>query len=359
MFKHKIEITPLNCAFSNGLNSIIKFEESEYLASTDRAVYCKDIDLSWFKMKSVTNTPYLEPVFYGLNEGDIITVEFDSLIISGLSSSIGVNFFKVNADYSTSGYSAPETVYNILPDGSIKSFYKHFKISGFAENDGIGTLLNIRPSNTNNEMIIKNIEVTIETSNQLFSATNNIVSFRTKTDYMKCIDFYSGTNLNPVYNSLLALYNGGKINFTDDNTLQFKDAGTTVFKGLMSLFNGHKYRPTFAVYAEYSTWLSSSPENTVPGTLSITSKAVKEDGTFIEDGSARFPVNTTWSKRVVYLNGGTSLCRKSFLDIGTVTGGTDLTLKNVRLSMPQFDDTIKREPNQLEELYTNLSSKLR
>jgi len=346
MLKHRIEITPLNCAFSTGLNKIIKVEESEYLASTDqRAIYCKDIDLSWFKMRSVTNnTPYLEPVFYGLNEGDIITVEFDALIISGLSS-INVQLLKVNADYSTS-YAGD----NILPDGSVKSFYKHFKTSSFVENDGIGTILNIRPlSNTNNEMIIKNIEVTIETSNQLFSATDNIVSFRTKTDYMKCIDFYSGTNLNPVYNSLSTLYNDGKINFPDDNTLQFKDAGKSLFKGLMSLFNGHKYRPTFAVYAEYST----------PGIIAITSKALKEDGTFIQDGVSGLPTNTTLSKRLIYVTGGTSLCRKSSLDIGMVSGGTDLTLKNVRLAMPQFDDTIKRAPNQLEELYTNLSSKLR
>lgn len=344
MLKHRIKITPLNCAFNTGLNSIIKIEESEYLASTNpSSIYCKDIDLSWFKMKSATNRPYLEPVFYGLNEGDIITVEFDALIISG-SSSINVDFLKVNADYSTS-----DTVYNVLPDGSIKSFYKHFKTSGFVENDGIGTLLNIRPSKINSEMIIKNIEVTIETSNQLFSVTDNIVSFRTKTDYMKCIDFYSGTNLNPVYNSLSTLYNDGKINFPDDNTLQFKDAGTSLFKGLMSLFNGHKYRPTFAVYAECST----------PGDLTITSKALKDDGTLIQDGVGHVPVNTTLSKRVIYVTGGTSLCRKSFLDIGMVSGGTDLTLKNVRLAMPQFDDTIKREPNQLEELYTNLSSKLR
>lgn len=344
MLKHRIEITPLNCAFGIGLNSIIKLEESEYLASKDPStIYCKDIDLSWFKMKSVTHTPYLEPVFYGLNEGDIITVEFDALIISG-SSSINVNFLKVNADYSTS-----DTVYHRPPDGSVKSFYKHFKISGFVENDGIGTLLNIRPSSFNNEMIIKNIEVTIETSNQLFSLTDNIVSFRTKTDYMKCIDFYSGTNLNPVYNSLLTLYNKGKISFPDDNTLQFKDAGTSSFKGLMSLFNGHKYRPIFAVYAEYST----------PGDLTITSKDLKNDGTLIKGGFGSFPTNTTLSKRLVYLNGEASSYRKTFLDIGMVSGGANLTLKNVRLAMPQFDDTIKREPNQLEELYTNLSSKLR
>lgn len=348
MFKHKIEITPLNCAFGTDLNNIINMEESEYLASTDqRAIYCKDIDLSWFKMRSVANnTPYLEPVFYGLNEGDIITVEFDALIISG-SSSINVNFLKVNSDYSTSQHG-----YNMLPDGSVKSFYKHFKASSFIEYDGIGTVLNIRPSsNTNNEMIIKNIEVTIETSNQLFSVTNNIVSFRTKTDYMKCIDFYGGTNINTTYNDLLTLYNDGKINFPDDHTLEFKDAGTHLFKGLMSLFNGHKYRPAFAVYAEYSV-----PADDL---IYISYKDLNEDGTFIQNKNLVFNSNHTRSKRVQYIKGGTSLCRKSFLDIGSISSGSSLTLNNVRLSMPQFDDTIKREPNQLGELYTNLSSKLR
>lgn len=340
--EHKVTITPLNCAFGTGLNSIITMDEAEYAVSTERKIYCKNPDVSWFKMKSTSTTPYLEPVFYGLNKGDIITVEFDAVLLSG-SASLNFHMVNVNSDYSTQD---PGDI--LSPIGSLTTFYKHFKARMFVDKDVIGNLINIRPNGSNNELIIKNIEITIETSNPLFSIDNNIVAYKTKTDFMKCIDLYSGTNLNETYHGLLDLYNEGKISFPDNETIRFSNAGFSKFKGLMALLNGNAYRASIAVYLEYIS----------PNDVYITSKSVTEDGTFTQDASTGLGAKSNLTKKMVYLI-GREISRKTFVDIGFVGTGQDLTLKNVRFSMPQFDDSVKRPPNQLEELYTNLHLKLR
>lgn len=341
--KHKIEVTPMNCAFGAGMNTLMTFDESEYRNAPQRSIYCKDPDVSWFKMKSINATPYTEPAFYGLGKGDLVTVEFEALLLSGVGS-ITFDFVKINPDYTTLNL-----VGKSIPNDSLTGFYKKFKMSQFIEHDGIGTIVNLRPSGSNNEVIIKNITIEIKTTNPLFSVSNNVVGFRTKTDFMKCIDFYAGTNINTTYNGLLTLYKEGKLSFPDDNTLKFTDAGITLFKGLMSMFNGHKYRPTVAIYAEYIS----------PVQISATIKNVKEDGTFTQEGVANIPTSTAIAKKMIYVTGSAGPSRKTFVDLGFVSSGSDLTLKNVRLAMPQFDDSIKRAPNQLDELYTNLSAKLR
>lgn len=348
--KHKTLITPLNCAFGVGLNSILRMEESEYIADTVRSIYCKSPDLSWFKMKSGSaSTPYLEPGIYGLKPGDIITVEFDALLLSG-QGGLTVNFNNLLSNYTIANVFGEE-----LPDNSLSSNFKHFKVSFMMRDvfaNGIGVVINLRPTGTSNEIIVKNVEIDVETSNNEFSLMNNITSFVTKTDYMKCIDFFSGTNLVPNYNALLTLNTSGKVLFPDDYTLQFSNAGTTSFKGLMTLFNGHKYRACFAVYAEYI-----SPQTP----LSVTSKSVTEAGTLVADdgGGTSMPLTTVSKKAIRYFISPATVTRKTFIDIGMVASGSELTLKNVRFSMPQFDDGVKRIPNQLEELYTNLSAKLR
>lgn len=340
--ENKVTITPLNCAFGTGLNSILTMDEAEYVAATGRKIYCKNPDVSWFKMKSTTDTPYLEPAFYGLNKGDIVTVEFDAVLLSG-SASLDFRMIKVNSNYSTEDPGA-----TLSPIGSLKTFYKHFKSRMFVDKDGIGILINLRPNGSNNELIIKNIEITIETSNPLFSIGNNIVAYKTKTDFMKCIDFYSGTNLNTTYHGILDLYTEGKISFPDNETIMFSNAGFSKFKGLMALLNGNVYRASIAVYLEYIS----------PSDIYITSKSVGEDGTFTQDASTIIGSKNILTKKMVYLIGW-KIGRKTFVDVGFVSNGQELTLKNVRFSMPQFDDSVKRPPNQLEELYTNLHSKLR
>ena len=339
--KHRTEITPMNCGYGTGLTSLMTFNESEYNDATARSIYCKDVDISWFKMKSVTATPYLEPVFYGLKKGDILTVEFEAVLLSG-QSNVNANLVRVDPDYKTKDL-------GVKPIPDIEGYYKFFRMSQYIDHEGIGTILNLRPSDFPSEMIIRNVVVEIETSNPKFSMHSNIVAYRNRTDFMKMIDFYGGTNLNSTYHGMLTLLKDGKASFPDGETLKYTNAGTTLFKGVMCLFNGHLYRPVFSFYLEYIA----------PRGISLTTKNVKEDGTFTQEGSQAVPATTTMTKKIFFFNGGTEPSRKTFFDGGMVSSGTDLTVKNVRIAMPQFDDSVKRDPNQLDELYTNLSAKLR
>lgn len=342
--KHEIIITPLNCSYNQELNNILTMEEEEYFNVTGRRIFCKNPDISWFKMRGTqTQQPYLEPVFYGLKKGDKITIETDALLLSG-NINLECRILKVDEDYRDSIEQR-----HTNPEGALTSFYKRFKFTSILEHEGIGTIVNLRPTAGDGEIIIKNVKVSVETSNAMFSMADNVVRYNSKTDFMKCIELFSGTNLNDTYHSLLELYNEGKVSFPDDNTIKFTEAGLTKFKGLMAMFNGRKYRTPFVVYAEYVS----------PTIVIATVKRVNESGSIGQDGNRTFPSSQTMRKGIIYFTGGLDPARKTFIDLGMVTTGEDLTLKNVRFSMPQFDDSVKRPPNQIDELYTNLGSKLR
>ncbi|MCM6879504.1 hypothetical protein [Enterococcus faecium] len=354
--KHKIKITPMNCSFLTGANSFTKMEESEYLSAVDRAIYCKSPDESWFKMKSsVTRTPYLEPTFFGLRSGDVITVEFDAMVISGSVIDFGVSFRSV------SGELVNETpVYRqLIPNDALKSHFKHFKIpfvvmpelSGY---DGI--ISNIRSfTNSLHEMIIKNIEIEIETSNLNFSLNDNVVQYKYKRDYLECINLISGTDLKALYNSLKTVYDNGQITFPDIETMSIKSINNkTQFKGLLALLSASKYCQPHAVYLEYKNNSNDASKH-----FFISSQDYDNDGIPINSEQLNQPTLSLgiWRKAIIYFSGKSGDKRNLILNFGGVSGEKDFDIKNVRFSAPRFDDAIKREPNKLEELYSNLGAK--
>lgn len=345
--KHEVLITPLNASFAVGMNSFLRMEETEYNADTIRSIYCRSPIESWFKMKAVSATPYIEPTFYGVKPGDVVDIEFEAMLINGNITNMSIPIFTVS-----SGYVA--TLLVTEHTGSLKKYYKKYKFKYVIPTsfNGIGILFNIRP-NVNvigNEVIIKNIKVTIDTKNHEFSLVNNIVSFKTKTDFMQCIDYITGTNLYTVWNGLKTVFDAGEVFFPDDNTLQFSGIDVANFKGLATCFNGSKYRPCVAVYCEYVT----DGTNDVIATL----MGVSEGGVVVDTGAVSFPATSSIKKKLQYINGNSTVYRKFLIDLGRVVVN-NFSLKNVYFSMPQFDDSIKREPNKLEELYTNLRGKLR
>lgn len=349
--KHSITITPLNCAFGSGINNFLRMEESEYVtAGLSRRMYCKSPDISWFKMKSNTETPFLEPAFYGLKPGDIIEVELSALLLSGVAPNITIPFTNITDVYAASPNLRTEIIASAQ---NLKSHYKKFKVRWVvpATFTGIGVLLNLRPSQTVSEIIIKDIIVTIDTVNPLFSIVDNITAFRTKTDYMQCVDYITGSNLNAPWNGLKTVHTAGEVLFPDDYTMQFSGADVSNFKGLATCFNGAKYRRSIAVYAEYSI--------TTANPIVVSAYGVSDSSAVASVGGTEFSASAVVRKSLMFVNVTVSTpSRKTLIDLGR-TGVNNFTLKNVRISMPQFDDGVKREPNQLSELYTNLSAKLR
>lgn len=349
--KHKITITPLNCSWSLGLNPLLKMEESEYISSSGRCIYCKSPDLSWFKMKSTPGTtPYVEPVLFGVKVGDIITVDFDALLYSGA----GELLFSILPILSGNALGAVKN-YN-FPTGVLKSHYKHFKISVPIESiatNQIGVLLNVRPAatSTNSEIIFKNIEIEVETTNEKFALYNNIVKYDNKLDYLNCINLYSGTNVRTTYNTLLDLYTASEISFPDDNTMASTGATANKFRGLCCEFTANNHPNPYVLYLEYI--------NNDSNPIALTVNGYDSANTHNTHSVAELPITETWKKKIIYVNGTNLKFEKTFMDIGKTSGASNFQIRNVRFSNPRFDDFTKKAPNQLEELFTNLGTKLR
>lgn len=352
MYEHKVILTPMNIGFGNGLNTIVKADETEYTSSSSSVIYIRDPEESWFKMKSnASSSPYLESGFYGLNPGDTIEVECEALALAG-NPKLDFRIIVANASYTEAA-----RIYNESPSGLTED-YRKYKANIILPNtqeikDAPAIVLNLRTENNvfNNELILKNIIVTIKTTNPKFGLTSDQVAYQSKTDYLKCIDLYAGTNINTAYNALLAKYTAGNITFPDDQTVEINVNDYSTFKGLMAIFNGHKYRPSITVYMEYKT----------NGTAVATAKNVKEDGTFAQEGGANAfgPTGGIYKKRIAYFNGGTEYARKTLVDVGYIGTPEPLSIRSLIISIPQFNDHVKRPPNQIDELYTNLSAKLR
>lgn len=351
--KHRTSITPLNCNFDVGMNSFMKMELSEYTAATDRSIYCKDPDVSWFKMKAVTATPYIEPALFGLLAGDVITIEFDALVISGSINNFYASFRQITSAGGVGGVAYTQE----LPNGSLTSHYKHFKIPFVVMPDisgGDGILLNIRHNTLNSEMVIKNIEIEIDSANLNFSLKHNVAEYKNKKDYLDCIKLIGGTDLNTAYNSLNTVYTNGQITFPDLYTMSVASSGSSgLFKGLLGLLSASKYYQPQVVYLEY--------KNNDATTLSVASRDYDNGGSPINlEVVSAAPVSAEWRKAVFYYKGRAGDKRNVFLNIGKTNAEISVDIRNVRFSLPRFDDvTPKREPNNLAELYSNLGSKLR
>lgn len=341
MYRHETMITPLNCSFGTSLNDIIKMEETEYNSLITRGIYCKSPDISWFKMKSYDTTPFLEPCFYDLKKGDIVEIEFYALKKSGTNAKINCNIIVITPQYTH------ETAYNIVATDDLNEYYKKYKLKYVVTSSYyIGLIPNIRPT-SNSEVVVKDVKVTIETVNPNFSIANNIVAYREQTDYLKCINYVSKTDLYPAYNKLSDYL--PNISFTDNEVMEFSGADLTKFKGLLAVLNGHKYRPCFAFYMEYEA-------NNV---LAITSKAVSSNGTVVQESTTGLPITSGIKKKIIYIHGNTNVTRKTIMDIGTIGATGTFKLKNIRFSMFQADGSVKRNPNQIDEVFTDLGSKLR
>jgi hypothetical protein len=341
--KHCIAITPLNCSFSEALNGFVTMEPSEYEAANSRAVYCREPDLSWFKFKSVTDSPYLEPAFFGLRGGDIITVDFDALVQSGEVADFGCTFTAIDCKAAVESPAYAQ----LLPDGSFYSHFTHYtipfvvmpQISGFT---GIRVRIGAN-ANTPCEMIVKNIEITVETSNHRFALRDGIASYRKKRDYLNCVRFHAGTDISKAFHSLKKRFESGSISFPDAQTVSFDEAPGQ-FGGLMALMSAGLYASPQVAYFEYE------------GEVSVRARDFDHEGGKMGTRSASVKIASSWRRQIMYFAGQCYDARNTLLSVGSFNG-KPLKLKNVFLSVPRFDDCAYREPNKLEELFSGIAEK--
>lgn len=354
--KQSVGITPLNCSFLEGLNTIIYPEEIDYNNTNARALYFRNPKESWFKMKSDNAgfSPYIEPVFFGLKKGDTLTLEFDAMLVSGELKEFGVSL----RDMSKGVPDESTYLKYCLPQNSITSYFKRFKIPMIISRNtknADAVITNIREfTNIKHEVIIRNIEFTIETSNTNFSTKPYYVEYKNEKDYLTSIQTVGGTDIKPIYNTTRIFLDNEQISFTPDETMKIKNSNSSGnFKGLLALFSGSNYNNPAVIYLEYKTNNNAdfyaARQDYDNSNLQIGN----------EQSKAINPTNGQWKKKIFYFKSNSGKRRNVILNVGAVRSDLDIEFRDVIFSFPRFDDELKKQPNNLFELYSDIGGKLR
>ena len=348
----KIEtiITPMNCGYNTGLNTLQTWDKTEFDTNTgERKVLFYDKDISKFSLKcgdgSVSkygNTPYLEPVILGTTPTDIIDVEFDAKIdeedTSVVVSSALLAIHEDNTyDYITQKEESASVKARYETEVDT-TYYKHYKmriqlegykstdkgiIYNFRYNDGItydGD--NIITQAPTAKVTIKNLTLKIYTNNENLIADNKFVDFSTSNDmisnikYMKNCSYSLGAE---IYSS----YNKGDI--TISSNVLSSNSSSTAYKGI-AFDLGCKQVPTVCgVYFEYK----NATENTL--------EAHMGSDTYTIDASKKvyLPVATDWTKKIIFLENLSSTTNtephRASLMLGTNVANADFSIRNIRL----------------------------
>ena len=348
----KIEtiITPMNCGYNTGLNTLQTWDKTEFDANTgERKVLFYDKDVSKFSLKcgdgtvsKYGNTPYLEPVILGTTPTDIIDVEFDAKIdeedTSVVVSSALLAIHEDNTyDYITQKEESASVKARYETEVDT-TYYKHYKtriqlegykstdkgiIYNFRYNDGItydGD--NIVTQAPTAKVTIKNLTLKIYTNNENLIADNKFVDFSTSNDmisnikYMKNCSYSLGAE---IYGS----YNKGDI--TISSNVLSSNSSSTSYKGI-AFDLGCKQVPTVCgVYFEYK----NATENTL--------EAHMGSDTYTIDASKKvyLPVATDWTKKIIFLENLSSTTNsdthRASLMLGTNVANADFSIRNIRL----------------------------
>ena len=349
----KIEtiITPMNCGYNTGLNTLQTWDKTEFDTDTgERKVLFYDKDISKFSLKcgdgtvsKYGNTPYLEPVILGTTPTDIIDVEFDAKIDEeGTSVVVSSALLAIHEDNTYNYITQKEESASVKARYETEidtTYYKHYKtriqLEGYKSTDK-GIIYNFRYNDgitydDNNNMItqaptakvtIKNLTLKIYTNNENLIADNKLVDFSTSNDmisnikHMKNCSYSLGAE---IYSS----YNKGDI--TISSNVLSSNSSSTSYKGI-AFDLGCKQVPTVCgVYFEYK----NATENTL--------EAHMGSDTYTIDASkkAYLPVATDWTKKIIFLENLSSTTNsdthRASLMLGTNVANADFSIRNVRL----------------------------
>lgn len=341
MVHRHIRLLPINIGFGSGFNSLGTFEQSVYNASSTRKVFMRDPLESWWKMKraGASDPPYVEASFFGLKNGDHMIFKFDAAS-PNTPADVLVQWGDISEDYGVGPWR--ETRFPI--DSAFRHYSVPVRITGL-QSSSLGVIINIRADG--DDVVIKNLEVDIVTSNERFNPVNQIVRYNNVGDYLRYINTISGMSVNPDFREIRELYDLGAIVFPDNSTLRVTGSNAGRFKGLSALFSGSPYRNPVVAYFEY---MYPSGNNM----FSSYYRAYDYHDMVIYDSGASFvDIARDWTRLGIWRQGFEG-SHKIAVDVGARLASYEFALRNVIFSVPRFDDYDKREPNRLDDLYPNL-----
>lgn len=338
---HDVLLTPLACALHDEAQEVLLWDRETYEAAAKPVVYCPDPDLSRFYLRSTGESPYIEAVFYGVQGGDRVTVKFEALVRAG-SSSLAVDVFEL-----TPRYERVLSVTNELPPDALNTYFRDYAIPCLLQvaPDSLGVALRIRPTRPESEVVVRHMRVEIESANQSFHPELQVVRYESVGDFLDCIRTYCLTDADPAYNDLAAALRDGLVNFPDECTVSFKDAAG--FRGLMAMLAGSRYRVPVTIYFEHTG-----------AAVTTGVRGLNHANEVLCEKRNPLPSTGAWRRQAVQFSGsGLEGARKLLADVRALDG--PVQLRNVRFVAARFDDEPKRSPNRLEDLFSDLGTRLR
>ena len=309
-----ININPLNCAYSVGLNVFGTFSENEYASSTTRSVLFKEPFKSWFKLKTVSSVAYLEPVIFGLNQGDRIKIEFDMCSITK-GSKIEVQILRVEENGSNTAIQTVKT------DEQKESYFKHyvldFSLKPEAKNNR-GIILNIRSSIANSETILKNVNIFVE---------NESIEFKENLQVVNCKNRFEKIIKNSV-SSEVRKYDGlSTMPYTfDTNSNIIFNTSNNGFKGIFLEVGNSTLRTSKAVYVKGS--LNS-------GSIDVINAQYNKNNV-LKGTTTTVNITEPIFEKIIYFATLTDV-EYDYLDVGT-TGNANFILEKVIFFKNRYDD---------------------
>lgn len=308
--EYKININPMNCSCSKTLTNIITFYESEYNSATDRKILIKEPLLSYFKLKNVTSSPYIEPYFPNIGKGDILEIKLSALSSSISNLAIHVGQLKNNI------YTVKTTRHNINVDNNgFIELNMTIPIEVSFDDEINGVFLNFRNETKNTELIIKDIEIKVLTSKELnfnydYLYLNNKKDILQNIKNVACSDIYD-------FNKTRKLYEDGTINISENGEIDCSVSVSSSLKTIPFYVGNKNNSGAISVYCEYKC-TSDDVFGLTPqfnGTGLWTATSLKS--------------SSEWKKTMIYINPyTTSNLDKLFIMLGI--GGNTTTSFSVR-----------------------------
>lgn len=311
---NKISINPLNCGYGVGLNSFSTFNESEYNSTSTRAILYKNPLVSWFKMKSISSTSYIEPAIFGLDVSDKIKIEFEMCNLSGK----GGATIKI-VGISSTGVTSDLQFANTLDQ--TETYFKKYSIEfclGENARNNQGIIVNLRQKYNNNEMIVKNVSIEIFKPSidlreivGIVNCKNRFEKIINKSDSSEVKDYSSLKTIDKTIDT-----SGLVINTSDD----------TKFKGLYYEVGNNKYRNPKSVYLK---------GNITSGNIKVTNDIYNKNN-IKKQLTVENSISSGEIEKIIYFSNNTDV-EYDYLDIGT-TGACNFTIDNVIFYKNRFDD---------------------
>lgn len=318
MKKHSLIINPLNSGYGTGLNSMGTFVETEYESEkTSRKVLFYEPLKSYFKLKSVGQTAYIEPVFCGLSKGDMIEVELQALAVGDT----GETILSIQVgDTASSGGSAKMQRHSMtIKHSDFRKYSIKFPLETNIMDNPKAVFLNIRNNKNNSELIIKDVLVTIHTSNPNFVIEEDYIYLKEKKDFIKAIK--NGSRIDNIdYSEMDKSLRKGVVEISEDGVLTCNPVRANGFRGVALRIGDRNVPEPIAVYFEYK---SNNDNN-------LKVKAANKAGISLDE--ILLPASPTWKKRLLFIQTYNNVPLKNIaleIGIGQTVPVAEYSIRNV------------------------------